>query len=448
MSVVSVIPTESGGAVCLMYRARTWLERVSAWHLIGAGMLIRFAFCLLWAAFEPSPYYAPVEGTRFFDAGSDGYVQIARTLYLTGEYAFSPGGPPVHNRPPVHPVVMLIFGAWSAEYWYVFWFIGTALLSGAFMALIAALGRMFALTPLQIKIVLLVLAFHPYLIFATKSTTFIMEATVLLPLVLYLFLLGLRGRRAGAALSGIACGLGALTHGSFLLLPGVLGGLGLLWPGVRWSRKLTSVGCLILGTALVLLPWTIRNYRQFHRFIPVVTGQGILYWIGDSIFAGRLGYSVGPIFKEVTGREPEIAFSGFVDPADDALMWSLARKDMLERPGNTLRRTALGAYGFWAPFLPSESKGLLCALLNLPFVLAAVVMLLRNLVQRRLHFHHLVLACLIVYFNLVFAFFLAVVSYFVMVLPLLFLLVACLLVAPRRSATVPARPTVFPRQST
>src|SRR5205823_2707991 len=111
----------------------------------------------------------------------------------------------------------------------------------------------------------------------------------------------------------------------------------------------------------------------------VVTGQGLLYWIGDSIFSERLGYSVGPIFKEITGREPEFAFSGFVNPDDDALMWSLARKDMLERPGHTLRRTAAGAYGFWAPWLPEESKSPICATMNLPFVLAVIVLLVRNL---------------------------------------------------------------------
>jgi 4-amino-4-deoxy-L-arabinose transferase-like glycosyltransferase len=420
--------------------ARTSLDRVKEWQLIVAGMLVRLAFCLLWVTLFPSPYYGPVAGNNFFAAGSDGYIQIARTLYLSGEYTFSPGDPPVHNRPPLHPVVMLIFGAWSAEHWYIFWFVGTALLSGAFMTLILALGRMLGLTPAQNKVVLLLLAFHPYLIFASKATTFIMEAAVLMPLVIYLFLRGLRGSGWTAFLAGLACGLGALTHGSFLLLPGILGVLTLLWRKPAWSRKLASVGLLLLGTALLVLPWTARNYYQFHRFIPVVTGQGILYWLGDFDFTGRDEYRLGLFFKRTTGREPDIAFSGFKDPDDDALLWALARKDMLERPGNSLRRTALGAYGFWAPWIPSKEKGLVCGAMNLPVVLAVVVLLLRNLMQRRLQFDHIVLAFVILYINLVFAFFLAVISYFVMVLPLLLLLLVCLL-APSQRTPAPHTPT-------
>ena len=40
----------------------------------------------------------------------------------------------------------------------------------------------------RLPAILLVLALHPYLIFSTKSTTFILAATVLLTLAVYLFL--------------------------------------------------------------------------------------------------------------------------------------------------------------------------------------------------------------------------------------------------------------------
>lgn len=431
MTLASLALEKPVGGTTVLPRAGAWLARVKPWHLIVAGMLVRLAFCLLWVLLVPSPYYGPVEGDTYFEAGSDGYIQIARTLYLSGEYSFSPGGQPVHNRPPLHPVVMLVFGAWSAEHWYLFWFIGTALLSGAFLSVVLALGRLFHLTSAQNKVVLALLAFHPYLIFSTKSATFIMEATLLLTLVVYLFLRGLRGSRWVIFLAGLACGLGALTHGSFLLLPVVLGGLTLLARQPAWSRKLATAGLLLLGTVLVVLPWTARNYRVFHRVIPVVTGQGILYWLGDYEFTGREGYDLANLFERAAGRKPALNFCGFADPEDDALLWALARKDMLERPGNTLRRTALGVYGFWAPWVPSKEKGVICAAMNLPVVLAVVVLLLRNLVGRRLQFHHVVLAVVVLYFNLVFAFFLAVISYFVMVLPLLFLLLVCLLTPSR-----------------
>lgn len=459
----------TGPAVTLPERSatapsRALLGRVREWHIIVGGAVLRLAFCLVWAALFPLPFYAPVAGETFFEAGSDGYIQIARTLYLTGEYRFSPGGQPVHNRPPLHPVVMLVFGAWAPQHWYIFWFIATALMSAAFLAVTAALGRRFGLTPTQNKVLLLILALHPYLIFATKSPTFILEATLLLPLVIYLFLRGLDekgdgtppiqgsrplfrpGSRLIALLAGLACGAGALTHGSFLLLPAVLGGLALLWRKPAWSTKVASVGLLIVGTVLPVVPWTVRNYQVFHRFIPVVTGQGILYWLGDCDFHREPGRNLGVIFKQATGREPAIRYSGFVNPDDDALLWDLAKKDIVHRPVHSLQRTALGLYGFWAPWIPSEEgagpsrgKELGCAVMNLPVVLAVIGLFLWRLWRRQLAFHHVLLAMVLLYINLVFAFFLAVISYFIMVLPLLFLLLVCLL-APVRPAPVGPAP--------
>jgi len=46
------------------------------------------------------------------------------------------------------------------------------------------------------------------------------------------------------------------------------------------ARSWAAAGVLLaVSLAAVIAPWTIRNYVQFHRFIPVNgQGEGILEW--------------------------------------------------------------------------------------------------------------------------------------------------------------------------
>ncbi|GIV43479.1 MAG: hypothetical protein KatS3mg035_0602 [Bacteroidia bacterium] len=60
--------------------------------------------------------------------GTDGHFQIARTLWLSGEYAFEVGGKPVHSRPPLHPLLLMITSAWSEKYWFFLWFLVSSFL--------------------------------------------------------------------------------------------------------------------------------------------------------------------------------------------------------------------------------------------------------------------------------------------------------------------------------
>jgi hypothetical protein len=276
-------------------------------------------------------------------------------------------------------------------------------------------------------------AFHPYLIFVTKSTTFVVAATLVLVLVMYLYF-RIKGRNLLAAIGcGLACGVGALAHGSFLLLPVVLGFFLLLNSQIAWTRRLTGSLLIGLGCSLVVVPWTVRNYQQFGRFIPIVTGQGIQYWLGETNNFIGARYTLGSIYQAAAGKELEIKYAGAVNPEDDALLWSLAKQDIVRRPVHFVKRFAIGVVGFWMPWYPTEAKALVSAILNFPVlaVIGALIFVLSY--RRRLEYHHLVLIGVIAYFNLVFAFFLAMLAYFVMVLPLVFLLLVSLAVFYNRA---------------
>lgn len=85
---------------------------------------------------------------------------------------------------------------------------------------------------------------------------------------------------AGLA-TGMAAGGAALVRATgLMLLP--------FWAVLHWAtqrkpRQAALWGAaLLVGSLLVVLPWTARNYVRFHKFIPVSTNGGMNFWIGNN----------------------------------------------------------------------------------------------------------------------------------------------------------------------
>jgi 4-amino-4-deoxy-L-arabinose transferase-like glycosyltransferase len=105
-------------------------------------------------------------------------------------------------------------------------------------------------------------------------------------LALYLEAMRSPHRRRWLVACGLAVGVGALFRANVVLLPVVLGVACTGWPAGRplpWpagARPLRGALGILAVAALVLVPWTIRNYVEMHRFIPIRTGSGITLWEG------------------------------------------------------------------------------------------------------------------------------------------------------------------------
>ncbi len=81
----------------------------------------------------------------------------------------------------------------------------------------------------------------------------------------------LRDGLAGGALAGLA----VLTRPAmlfFLLLFGV-------WALGR--RRLLLLGAVAIASLAVVVPWTVRNYREYHRLVLVASEGGITFWTGN-----------------------------------------------------------------------------------------------------------------------------------------------------------------------
>jgi 4-amino-4-deoxy-L-arabinose transferase-like glycosyltransferase len=105
------------------------------------------------------------------------------------------------------------------------------------------------------------------------------ETTGCAALLLALFISAqwVRTPRNGRALgAGLAWGVAALTAPTALVLPAIVivwawRPLGLTLGG---SARVRQLGLLLLGIALVVSPWTLRNATALRAFVPVTTGYG------------------------------------------------------------------------------------------------------------------------------------------------------------------------------
>lgn len=109
-----------------------------------------------------------------------------------------------------------------------------------------------------------------------------------------------RPRLALGLLAGIVLGMTTLTRSTFaVFVPCVC----LAWLyGARhqWPKYLPLCGVFLVGSAATILPWIYRNYRVYHRLIPVSTGFQTLLWRGNTPLTRG-----GPDDRDLMWNSPE-----------------------------------------------------------------------------------------------------------------------------------------------
>jgi 4-amino-4-deoxy-L-arabinose transferase-like glycosyltransferase len=161
-------------------------------------------------------------------------------------------------------------------------------------------------------------ALHPLLVFfcgyLLTETTF----TAVLLVALTASAAWVKTPRPARALGvGLTWGCAALTRPTALLLPAVVAAwawvpLGLTMPA---RDRMRHMALLLLGLALVVGPWTLRNALVLHAFVPVTTGGGRALldsnnaevWRDPLRRGGAIGTAqLEPYASELRGRsEPE-----------------------------------------------------------------------------------------------------------------------------------------------
>ncbi len=110
-------------------------------------------------------------------------------------------------------------------------------------------------------------------------------------------------------------------------------------------RRATLVALLfVVGTALVIAPWTVRNYFQFHQLVLLETKGGVNLWLGNSPYTPN--DFIRNVWK-VGVREPMLAALPSDELARDRAAYALASNYIRAEPLTFLARVPIKFADFW-----------------------------------------------------------------------------------------------------
>jgi 4-amino-4-deoxy-L-arabinose transferase-like glycosyltransferase len=250
------------------------------------------------------------------------YHQLAAAL-ADGQGYVNAAGEQTAWRPPGYPAFLSLIYRVSGPS------LRTATLIQAFIGALTVLMLMlFAstiLSPTETVAAGAIAAIYPVLV-ALPRLLLSENLSLLLTLVtLWSVAMYLKSRRIlWLALFGAVAGLNTLMRGGNLVLP-ILLGVGLLIVAFKRSTmnwKKTSAGLLLAFAmfVVVLMPWAARNYRVFHRFIPVATQEGLTlygsYWPPSKngrLVWGTLPGTEDPNIAAALALHDEVAASKYLE---------------------------------------------------------------------------------------------------------------------------------------
>lgn len=184
-----------------------------------------------------------------------------------------------------------------------------------------------------------ILAVYPTFVFVSAgyhATNF----TVVCALALAVLLAdALRSQRMALFFAaGVAAGLAALTRSEFVPIGAALG-LVILWRLRPFRNALLSAALFGIGAAVVVAPWTVRNYVVFERIIPVANSQGYNLWKAFGPYSRGSGNEVEIVARREIdataaavplGDEPGDRYENRIQDAFAAKMQQgLARRSLL-----------------------------------------------------------------------------------------------------------------------
>lgn len=255
-----------------------WWDRPS--YLFEIGLLI-LAFGLRWI------YLSQVQGNPFFfeptlDAGF--HLNWARSI-LAGNFL----GTDVFFRAPLYPYFLAAFHAVAG---------GDLFVVRIFQHVVGILSvwgvyRLTRATATESAAKIAGLAAAVY------ATTIYFENELLLDFLLIPWMLGIfyaiyRYRRRGgggwALVTGLAVGLFAITRPNILVCWPIIGIAVWQWShsGTAIGTRVKNVALLALGTALPILPITVRNAAVGNDFVLISSQGGINFYIGNNAEADGL----------------------------------------------------------------------------------------------------------------------------------------------------------------
>ena len=303
-------------------------DRLAAWILIVGGVLARATLVLVLGSHEvPRSTYEHGEIAENLLAGRGFAVKFLGADGATSQQA------------PLYPVIVAgayALGGGATPRSLLILELGQSILGGCLVWAVMALAR--EVLPGRAglwpgRIAGFAAAFHPTLVYAATHVQVALPATLLLTLSLAQgYKTGRTGRAADALFTGLWLGLLMLTDPIL-----GLASLGIAWAILQGRRCVSKpvaaprsikirrmlktprdeagrldlsstvqgVGLVAVAAVtalLVLLPWTIRNYRVHGEFVAIKSTFGYAFWQGNSVLSEGTDKVARPSTGEALGR--------------------------------------------------------------------------------------------------------------------------------------------------
>lgn len=240
------------------------------------------------------------------------------------------------------------------------------------------------------KIALLIASICPFLVYYTGALLTENIFTFLLSLsVLQLLKFREKPDLRNAAFAGGLLGLVALTRPVILALPVFI----VFWLVIALEdvkRAIIGFVIVVLFMALIIMPWTIRNYLVFHQFVPIQTHGGQDFCHYNKVFS----------YNDLEGPEGEMIESNLEieklsEVELDRYYWRRGIEDIMAAPSNYVRVCVRKFIHFWRPFPQTGFTSIVtrkeqiisllsCGLL-LPFFIIGFIVSLRNKTTLLMH---------------------------------------------------------------
>lgn len=126
-------------------------------------------------------------------------------------------------------------------------------------------------------------AVHPYTFYHyTQYYHTFLQAFLLLALLLVFYRLLETKKMMFAVWGGVAIAFLAYVQGTILPATALLS-LWLLYEWRKeWRRAIIAIGIMAFVSILLIVPWTYRNWKVFHEFVPLTTDLGLAMYKGNT----------------------------------------------------------------------------------------------------------------------------------------------------------------------
>lgn len=285
------------------------------------------------------------------DAGA--YARIAESLYRDGSFDASPPGAsrevqPASSYAPGLPLFVAGLYELSGGVHLTLALVVLALLGAGAIPLTYLLGLRMA-GPVAGLIGAAALAVYPALLQYQGLLLSEPLAAFLLSAALVVFFYAsdrpspLRWLGGGALLGGVA-----LVRPEYLAIAVLLPLTWLVREAIRGQirRSATLAGISLLGTALILAPWTIHNEISLHRTVPISTGGGKALFIGTYLDADGDGPKLRELLlSERPALRRQLSRGGPVDDPNRFVLERVLSRVAAERYPELETDAALGRMG-------------------------------------------------------------------------------------------------------